>query len=225
LQNKTSKNLENNINKYQRVLNSTPERMLIFLKMRGPQSASVLSKEFNITNEGARLHLKKLMEEGFVKSEKASKGVGRPTELYSISEKGLKRFPDTHAELTVQLLSSIKTILGQGALDQLIEVREQETISRYERALDKKNNVEEKLDRLAQIRSEEGYMAEWEKEEDGYVFMENHCPICAAATECQGFCRSELQTFQKALGNTFSVERVEHIVKGARRCCYTIKSV
>ena len=225
LHNKTSKNLENNINKYQRVLNSTPERILILLKMRGPQPASVLSKEFNITNEGARLHLKKLMEEGFVRSEKVSKGVGRPTELYSISEKGLKRFPDTHAELTVQLLTSIKSILGQQALDQLIEAREQETMSHYETALGKKDSVEEKLTKLAQIRSEEGYMAEWEKEEDGYVFMENHCPICAAATECQGFCRSELQTFQKALGNKFSVERSEHIVKGARRCCYTIKSV
>ena len=214
--------MENNINKYQRVLNSTPERMLIFLKMRGLQSASVLAKEFKITNEGARLHLKKLMEEGFIQSEKASKGVGRPTELYSISEKGLKRFPDTHAELTVQLLSSIKTILGQEALNQLIEAREQETISHYEKALGKKNGAEEKLTRLAQIRSEEGYMAEWEKEEDGYLFMENHCPICAAATECQGFCRSELETFQKALGKNFSVERSEHIVKGARRCCYKI---
>ena len=225
LHNKTSKNLENNINQYQRVLNSTPERMLIFLKMRGSQPASVLSKEFKITNEGARLHLKKLMEEGFVQSEKVSKGVGRPTELYSISEKGLKRFPDTHAELTVQLLSSIKTILGQGALSQLIEAREQETISHYEKALGDKDTIEEKLTRLAEIRSEEGYMAEWEQEEGGYVFMENHCPICAAATECQGFCRSELQTFQKALGNNVSVERVEHIVKGARRCCYKIKSV
>ena len=216
--------MENYINKYQRTLNSTPERILVFLKMRGPQPSGTLAREFKITNEGARLHLKKLMGDGFVQSEKVTKGVGRPTELYSISEKGLKRFPDTHAELTVQLLTSIKTILGQEALDKLIDVREQETLLRYEEALKQKNSIEEKLNQLVQIRSEEGYMAEWEKEEDGYVFVENHCPICAAATECQGFCRSELHTFQQALGDKISVERTDHIVKGARRCCYKIKA-
>jgi hypothetical protein len=37
---------------------------------------------------------------------------------------------------------------------------------------------------LARIREEEGYMAEWNPEQDGSLFLiENHCPICAAADE------------------------------------------
>lgn len=214
--------MENYFNSYQRALNSTPERMLVFLKMRGPQPASVLSKAFEITNEGARLHLKKLMDDGLVLAEKVSKGVGRPTVLYGLSEKGLERFPDTHAELTVQLLTSIKNILGQEALDQLVEAREKATSSRYEEALKDVDDVEEKLNRLVQIRSEEGYMAEWEKDEEGYLFVENHCPICAAATECQGFCRAELHTFRMALGENVKIDRTDHIVGGARRCSYKV---
>ena len=79
---------------------------------------------------------------------------------------------------------------------------------------------------LADIRTREGYMAEYREAEDGegWLLIENHCPICAAATACQGFCRSELAIFREMLGPECSIERTEHIVHGARRCAYRIRS-
>ena len=65
-------------------------------------------------------------------------------------------------------------------------------------------------------------MAESRAEGEGYVLVENHCPICVAATACQGFCRAELDTFREVLGPGASVERTEHIVQGDRRCAYRI---
>lgn len=203
-------------------LNSTQEGILLFLKMRGPQSASVLAGEFGITNEGARQHLVKLEEKGLIKSGRYSRGVGRPVVLFSLTEKGYMRFPDTHAELTVQLLAYIRTLFGPESLDRLLEARERDTMAKYAEAMKGLENVEEKLSCLARIRTEEGYMAEWEKEEGGYLFVENHCPVCAAARECQGFCRAELHNFRQALGEGVHVERTEHIVKGARRCAYRV---
>ena len=55
------------------------------------------------------------------------------------------------------------------------------------------------------------------------MLVENHCPICAAATACQGLCRDELALFQKVLGPNVEVERTEHILAGARRCAYVIR--
>ena len=67
-------------------------------------------------------------------------------------------------------------------------------------------------------------MAGWTEEADGsLVLVENHCPICAAATACQGFCRAELDVFRSVLGDA-DVTRNEHIVSGARRCSYTIRA-
>ncbi len=64
-------------------------------------------------------------------------------------------------------------------------------------------------------------MADYEEQADGtLLFIENHCPICAAAAACQGFCRAELTLFREVLGA--KVERTEHILNGARRCAYTI---
>ena len=77
---------------------------------------------------------------------------------------------------------------------------------------------------LARIRSEEGYMAMVETEAPGrFLLVENHCPICAAASACQGLCRDELTLFRKVLGKDARVERVEHMLSGSRRCVYRIE--
>ena len=56
-----------------------------------------------------------------------------------------------------------------------------------------------------------------------FLFIENHCPICAAATVCQGFCTTEIDLFRAVLGPDASVERAEHIVSGDRRCVYCVR--
>ena len=67
-------------------------------------------------------------------------------------------------------------------------------------------------------------MAEMRRDGDDFLFIENHCPICAAAQACMGFCRSELELFRQALGEGVRVEREEHILLGARRCAYRVSA-
>lgn len=204
---------------------SAVERVLMILKMRGEVSAATLATELGITKEGVRLHLLKLAEEELVKTNIKSEGVGRPVTYYSLSKKGLSKFPDTHANVTVELLQSVKKLLGDNALDLLISERERRVYERYEKEIKTAKTLEERLERLSQIRSKEGYMAEWKKENDDYLLIENHCPICAAASECQGFCRAELANFKQLIGNEFKIERIQHIVSGGNRCVYRISGV
>lgn len=208
--------------KYCQMNKPATDRILMFLKMRGEATSLLISKELAITKEGARKHLLNLAQEGLIKSVAKSEGVGRPSTYYVLTEKGLAQFPDTHADVTVQLLRSVKNLLGENALDLLINDREKSTYQRYEKALVNASSLEERLDILSDIRNEEGYMAEWKKEGKDYFLIENHCPICAAASECQGFCRAELSNFQNLIGSTYKVERVQHILSGAQRCVYKI---
>ena len=68
----------------------------------------------------------------------------------------------------------------------------------------------------------EGYMAEIRREEDGsWLLWESHCPICAAARTCRGFCRSELVLFRQLLAPA-TVEREQYLLEGAHRCLYRI---
>src|SRR5204862_6127673 len=92
----------------------------------------------------------------------------------------------------------------------------------YALRIDRQAPLAKKLQQLARVRTEEGYMAEVIADRDGFVFVENHCPICAAATACQGFCATEIDLFRSALGPDIDVERAEHIIDGARRCAYRV---
>jgi len=204
-------------------MNTTQEHILQNIKLKGPQTVSELAESSTMTKEGMRQHLEKLEKEGFIQSSSLKKGVGRPIILYSLAEKGLARFPDAHAGLAVQLLKSISEVLGKDALDQIIKDKQETDFIRYQEALKDQDTMEGKLENLSSIRTKEGYMAAWEKQEDTYAFIENNCPICAAATKCNAFCESELQNIQKLLGEKIQVERTDHTVKGDRRCTYKIK--
>ncbi|WP_183875203.1 helix-turn-helix transcriptional regulator [Pedobacter sp. AK017] len=197
-------------------------RFLMLLKTRGALTATEISKELNITTEGARLQLLKLTEEGLIQSSQESKGVGRPTQYFSLTDLGNKGFPDTHAELTVKLIQLMKDTLGEEALQTVISAGEQKAKQRYQQQLNQNNSLEERIRTLAEIRSREGYMAEYTKDDKGFLLIENHCPICAAAQICQGFCISELNTFKFVLGEDVNISRVSHIIAGDRRCAYRI---
>lgn len=199
------------------------DRLLMALKMRGPQSSAVLGNHLGITGEAARQQLLRLEEQGLVISRPEIRGVGRPVAIWHLTEAAEARFPDAHAQLTVDLIGTIRAELGQAAVDTIIAVRERETRATYMREMAASRSLPERIATLARIRSGEGYMAEWAEEADGsYVLVENHCPICAAAATCQEFCRAELNVFRDVLGANVRVEREEHIVQGARRCAYRI---
>jgi predicted ArsR family transcriptional regulator len=201
-----------------------PERLLFLLKTRGPQTAAELGATLEITPEAARQQLLRLSDEDLVQARSVARGVGRPAQVFFLTAEAQKRFPDAHAELTAQLISEIKEVLGEDAMEKLLRVRELGTRKRYGALLAGKRSLATKVARLAEVRNQEGYMATWEREKEGdsYLLVENHCPICAAASACTGFCRSEQAIFEHVLGRDVQVERIEHLLAGARRCAYRI---
>ena len=111
-------------------------------------------------------------------------------------------------------------------MDRLIAVRQKSAVEAYRRALEPCSGLEDRIRTVARLRTEEGYMAEFEAEPDGsFLLIENHCPICAAAKTCQGFCRSELELFRAAFGAGTSVLRQEHLLSDGRRCVYRVTSL
>ncbi|EAQ6188091.1 transcriptional regulator [Salmonella enterica] len=213
----SSNRLLNSTNK----ASATSERLLYLLKTRGPLQSAEAGEILGMTAEAARQQLTKLASAGLVETYSQSQGVGRPSQFWALTEAGHNRFPDTHSMLTVQLLDTVRQTFGEEAIDRLIDLREQTSRENYLRELKGEVNLRERVARLALLRSQEGYMADYEELADGtLLFIENHCPICAAAAACQGFCRAELKLFREVLGA--KVERVEHVLNGARRCAYAI---
>jgi predicted ArsR family transcriptional regulator len=199
------------------------DRILFYLKSRGPQTAGDVAARLGMTAAGARQHLLKLVDGGLVESEDSREGRGRPKKRWRLTDHGHARFPDRHSELTLELLKSTRALFGADGLDRLIAHRERASIADYRRRLGPPRSLRRTLDALATIRSSEGYMASVHADGSGaFLLIEDHCPICAAAASCQGLCRSELAVFRAILGPDVTVERTDHIVAGARRCAYRV---
>lgn len=203
-------------------------RLLIdSLKQEGPQDAARLARRLGISAMAVRQHLYDLEAEGLVTHdaevrEAGQKAVGRPAKLWKLTPAADRFFPDGHAEFTVGLINSMKQAFGAEGLHKLLKVRAREQIAAYRARMDRQPSLAKKLKALAEIRTEEGYMAEVSKAASGYLLVENHCPVCSAAAACTGLCNMELEVFRKALGNEHEVRRIEHILAGARRCAYLV---
>ncbi|WP_199610092.1 helix-turn-helix transcriptional regulator [Flocculibacter collagenilyticus] len=198
------------------------ERILYLLKSDGPQTAQTLAHTLDMTSMGSRQHLQVLESEGLVSTFDKAEKRGRPAKYWQLTPAGHQRFPDRHAELTIQMLDSVKSIFGDEGLNKMITQREQHTQALYLSSIKPSDSLENKVAKLTHLREQEGYMAVYEPHQKGFLLIENHCPICAAAASCQNFCRSELATFRTVLGESVHVERVEHILNEARRCSYYI---
>ncbi len=208
-------------------LSKTQDRILHRLKTRGPQSVKILSKQLDMTTMGVRQHLADLESKGLVaQTQEERQTRGRPVHLWKLSAAGHGRFPDTHSQTTLELIDVIRTSLGEDKLNQLIDERSSMIEASYREQLGAAEpGLQQQIERLAQLRSAEGYMAEVRLLPDGWMLIENHCPICSAATSCQQFCKSELDIFTRLFTDKATVERTDHLLAGARRCAYKITAL
>jgi predicted ArsR family transcriptional regulator len=192
------------------------------LKADGPLDSARIARRLGLTPMAVRQHLYALQSEKLVAAEDRRGPRGRPAKYWRLTKEADRLFPDAYAELSVALIGALGETFGASGLQRVLDTRCAAQRVTYRARIGRSASLGEKLRVLARQRTEEGYMAEVRRDGDGFLFIENHCPICAAATACQGFCATELDLFRDVLGPQVTVERGEHIVSGDRRCVYRV---
>ena len=201
----------------------TRRAIVKLLKTDGPLDSAQLAQRLGLTAMAVRQHLYALQRENLVMAEERPVPVGRPAKFWGLTREADRLFPEAYAELSVALIGALQDTFGAEGLDRVLVSRCARQRADYAKRILPADPLEKKLKELSRVRTEEGYMAEVRPEEGGsYLLVENHCPICAAANACQGFCSTELDLFRSVLGPGVEVERVEHIVSGDRRCAYRV---
>lgn len=200
----------------------TRDRIISLLKREGPQDAGVLAARLGVSAMAVRQHLYDLQDQGFVTASEQKGAIGRPTKIWALDAAANDLFPDGHSDFTYDLIGSIRETFGEDGMASLLRNRSEKQIVSYAKRMGE-GSLEVRLERLAAIRSGEGYMAEVAKTDGGALLLvENHCPVCEAAKACSGLCAEELHVFQECLGEGVVVERTDHILAGARRCAYRV---
>jgi predicted ArsR family transcriptional regulator len=202
----------------------TRRAIVHLLKTEGPFSSSQLAERLKVTAMAVRQHLYDLATEKLVTVEERPVPIGRPVKYWQLTPEADRLFPEAYAELNVSLLDAMVDAFGEKGLRRVLDSRSERQQAAYGNRISPSASLSQKLQQLARLRTEEGYMAEVKPGSGGdFLFIENHCPICVAATKCRGFCEAEIALFRKVLGPGVEIEREEHIISGARRCAYRVR--
>ena len=82
----------------------------------------------------------------------------------------------------------MREVFGEQGLNKLIANREQQSLATYQTKNGAVQSLRAKAKALAQLRDEEGYMAELvTHEEGGFLLIEKPLPDFAATSACQNF--------------------------------------
>jgi len=200
----------------------TREIILHLLKTKGDLSTKEITEELGITVMAVRRHIHTLERDNLITSKMQRQTLGRPTTVYCLTEQAGGFFPKNYHHLTLELLTEIQELFGQDAVEKLFENRKNNLIHKYDDNMQNKN-ITERIETLANIQNDNGYMVELEKvNEDEFLLIEHNCPIEHVATKFKNVCQCELKMFKALLGDV-DVRRLECLADGGQRCTYSIK--
>lgn len=190
---------------------STKDKILDLLKKEVSLTVNDLTDRLNITHMAVRKHLNILEKDGLIQSNEIKQPMGRPLQIYSLTEKGERLFPKNYEGISVEFLHDIKDLHGDESIHYLFKKREQRLTKEYSTRIAQKS-THEKMNELVKIQNEKGYMANISQiDENTYELVEYNCPILAVAKEFKTACSCETQMFKNIL-ETDQVNRI---------CCKT----
>ena len=206
-------------------LGTGKRRIVDQLKHAGVSTTADLGTALGVTTQAVRAQLAELEGQGLVVAKTIATGArGRPPVGWALSARAMDLFPDRHGELAVELLDAIRETSGDEGVASVLAQRGRAQMSAFGEAVPPGSDVETRVELLARHRTEQGYMAEVVPDGDDLLLVEHHCPVCAAATACQGLCANELDLFREAIGPGADVDRTQHLLSGGERCVYRVRT-
>ena len=195
--------------------------VLTSLKTHGEATADQLSAELGITIGAVRQHLGPLGQDGLVAHRDERPGPGRPRRWYCLTPAAESLFPKRYGQLTNQLLGFIEEA-DPSVVAEAFERRGRQRHDRARARLDGKPFAD-KVQELAHILDEDGYLAGCEKiDEASWRIVELNCAILDVARQHHQACSSELD-FLRSVMPEATVKRVSHILAGQHACAYEVR--
>ncbi|MCC6929071.1 MAG: MarR family transcriptional regulator [Gemmatimonadaceae bacterium] len=194
--------------------------LLDALKRRGRATVPQLADELALNIETVRDHLKTLVARDLVRREPASRhGPGRPEIAYALTDASEVLFPRREGEI----LRELGTYLVQHGNEQLLRDFFSGYIDRRRHeAAERVAHLEgrERIDEVARIFSELGFMPVVQETNDGPRLRLCHCPLRDLVSATRIPCRAEIGFLAELLETRLT--RVSYIPEGDDSCSYEV---
>jgi DeoR family transcriptional regulator, suf operon transcriptional repressor len=193
--------------------------ILIELKRGNRLTAKELSARLGVSLNAVRHHLKELEADALVEYERQHRGVGAPTFAYRLSTAGEALFPRRYEAPLTDLLDYVVRRDGRASAVAVLEARYDALARRLGQEL-AGATPSERMAAVAQLLSDEGYMAEGTASSGSGTLIEHNCAVQAVAERFPEICAAEARFLSAALGA--QVDRQGHILSGCSACEYRV---
>jgi DeoR family suf operon transcriptional repressor len=201
-------------------LPTTRQELILTLKRAGEARAGTLATALGVTVSAVRQQLDGLTEDGLVTYREERSGRGRPKHFYRLTRRAEAFFPKAYGVLTNELLGYV-TEADPELVDQIFERRRQRRTDQAKARLAGKDFAG-RVEEMARILDEDGYLADFEALPDGnYRITEHNCAVLDVAERYGKACSSEIAFLRDALPDA-RIERVSHMIAGAHSCAYLV---
>lgn len=102
---------------------STREEIMGLLKTNGAMSVAQLAKQLEMTEMGVRRHLYAMQQDHLLDTEMVRQQMGRPLQMYRLSDTGDERFPKQYHQLILDLLQEMESWQDENSVQRLFEGR------------------------------------------------------------------------------------------------------
>ena len=195
--------------------------LLRLMKNAGSLSLDEAMAATGLARTTLREHLLQLERDGFIrKYAERTKGRGRPSHRYEITEEGDRFFPRRDGVLLRELIAFLQKEGEEELVASFFESFWNERTQEVRRRLGevRPDDERERLEVLAEILREQGFMPEIKRGSSGLVIRECNCPFPEAVKQSRLPCRLEAQ-FYEAIFET-PAKRVSYIPDGHSACTY-----
>jgi predicted ArsR family transcriptional regulator len=201
-------------------MQTTRQQILEHLQRHGRATVKELGQLLHLTSTGIRQHLTVLERDGLVLTSEERGRVGRPTLVYTLTEKADSLFPKSYDELAIALLEEIRATEGSEYLYQLLHrVAQRLAESFWERVQGK--SLAQRVEETALILQEQGCLADWEQRDDEFFLHEFTCPLSKMAKQDSSVCTLHLDLVRLLTGA--DTRLVRSLLRGEGACTYRIR--
>jgi DeoR family suf operon transcriptional repressor len=201
---------------------ATRRAILLTIKKHGEARAEELAEALAITPSAVRQHLSALVAEGLLGVREQRGAAGRPKHFYSVTSAAEDLFPKTYGDLTCELLDYLAAD-EPGMVDRLFDRRRQRRVEEAEARLAGRS-FPERVEELARILDEDGYLAAVERDSDDgtWYIVEHNCAILEVAFRYGQACSSEIGFLREVMPDA-EIDRITHMASGQHHCAYRIR--
>jgi predicted ArsR family transcriptional regulator len=201
-------------------MQTTRQQILEHLQRHGRATVKELGQVLRLTSTGIRQHLTVLERDGLVVAREERGQVGRPTLVYTLTEKAETLFPKSYDELATALLEEIRAEEGSERLYELLHrVAQRLAESFWERVQGK--SLAQRVEETALILQEQGCLVDWEPRDGEFLLHEFTCPLSKMAKQDSSVCTLHLELVRLLTGA--DTRLVRSLLRGERACTYRIR--